>query len=219
MFRRFLAFAFVVVSLGGIARADFLALNYQGETSTGSSLNGTPIAPDTSYTIQAIFSTPPNHVETDFGIYFVSSITAVVGGTTYTEKVPTNYAVELGGPENEIFQPFGSYFPVIENIGPIGPMGFVPIYSTPSTAGWSATDPTPTQFSIANYLDAGPNNNIQFTTAAGPLVLDFDSVTGINASITAVPVPEPSSLAVAGIATLAGLAVWARRRHLAKRAA
>jgi hypothetical protein len=212
MFRRFLAFAFVVVSLGGIARADILALNYQGETSTDSSLNGTPIAPDTSYTIQAIFSTPPAVAQTGSGIYLVGSITAVVGGTTYTEEVSTNYIVILVDPTNSLIFPF--YFPTLKGTGGV----FGPAYVTTSTAGWSATDPTPTQFSSANYLGSF-GHTIGFTTASGPLVLDYDSRAGINASITAVPVPEPSSLAMAGIATLAGLADWARRRHLATRAA
>jgi hypothetical protein len=48
------------------------------------------------------------------------------------------------------------------------------------------------------------------------LVLHLDRLIGPNAPVdgdfVVAPVPEPSSLALAGIATLAGLGAWARRR-------
>jgi len=101
-------------------------------------------------------------------------------------------------------------------------------------AGFDYTTATTTSFSslptILVLETAGPDHLIELTftglTAAGaPIKIgQFDSFeqdpTGAHRQVTAGSVvgnavPEPSSLALAGTATLAGLGLWVRRRRRA----
>jgi hypothetical protein len=206
MIRRFTAFALLFALIGCPGRAGSLTLDYQGMTYTLSSLNRAPIAQGTDYTIQSIFSTPGVRLDQGVGDYSVTSITAVVGGKSYSEQFPVGDLVILFDPSNPTFP--GHY--VANLIGP-NIVDFSPYYTASSDPAWSATNPTPTFFPASSYAGSLGDHLIKITTASDLLFLDYNPNSGISAAISAVP--EASSLVLMGIAALAGASFYARRRR------
>jgi hypothetical protein len=69
------------------------------------------------------------------------------------------------------------------------------------------------------FQGIGPNSTLAFVTLSFTPQGDIISTPNneVNGDFVVAPVPEPSSLALAGIATLAGLGAWARRRSARQR--
>jgi PEP-CTERM motif len=195
------------------AHAGQLALDFQGATFVHfqGSPPGPPIANGTSFNIQADFD-PTTGTTLDPAVvsYAVTSVVLTGGGMSYTVTDPSDYSVTLVDATNA-FVP-GFYFPLLDNnsgdtlFDEIGPA-----YTT-ATPAFSAADPIPTVFSgFSGSQSFG--NILTFSTAAGPVTLEFDLDLGIGASINAVP--EPSSLTLCGIGGSIGLVVAWRRRNRA----
>jgi hypothetical protein len=211
MFRRILAFVLFATFAVNQARAD-LALNIDGVTAVGSSLAGNPISPGTSFEVQAIFPNTPYGTGTGVGSYVPTSITAVVGGTSYSVSTLSNFYVELIDPAYGYgFQ----YVSILEN----ATQAFEPEYTT-ATPALDATAATPTVFSGYYGSDtSGGSTSLTMSTAAGDLTLVYSAVAGVSSSITnpSAAVPEPSSLyiAVPGGLAVVGIALIRRRRAVA----
>jgi PEP-CTERM motif len=106
----------------------------------------------------------------------------------------------------------GFYLPILDNnSGDTQLDELSPAYTT-ATPAFSAADPAPTVFSgFTGSQSFG--NVLDFSTAAGPITLEFFFDVGLGASITSVP--EPSSLVLFGIGGSIGLvAAWGRRKSL-----
>jgi hypothetical protein len=181
-----------------------LVLTYDGVTTADSSVNGTPIAVGTAYEIKAFFpDTLVGNPATGVGVYTPTAITAVVGGVSYSGTDISSYSVRFADPTYPGFP--GDYAAALDGNG----AAFVPVYTT-ATPPIVATAVTPTVFSDYNGFDG---NVLNLPISGGILSLEFDVSVGVSASVSAASVPEPGSLVLAGIASLAGLGVWARRRH------
>ena len=63
---------------------------------------------------------------------------------------------------------------------------------------------------LSGAASGGGGGAFSFATSSGPLF--FDSFFGTDGTFQAIVVPEPPSLALAGIAVVAGLGVWVRLR-------
>lgn len=139
--------------------------------------------------------------------YAATSLAVTVGGTSYKVTDPGDFTLTPVDATNSVVP--GYYYPLLDNDS--GNTQFNepgPAYTT-ATPAFSAADPTPTVFS--GYAGSQSFGNIlEFSTAAGPLILSFDLDLGVDASITSVP--EPSSLALCGIGGSIGLGVARRRR-------
>jgi hypothetical protein len=213
MFRRLLAFVLFATFAVNQARAD-LALNLDGVTDVGSSLAGNPISPGTSFEVQAIFPNTPVGTITGEGLYMPTSITAVVGGTSYSVSTLSNFYVQLIDPAyGHGFQ----YISVLEN----ATQAFEPEYTT-ATPALDATAATPTVFSGYYGSDtSGGSTSLTMSTAAGDLTLVYNAAVGVSSSITnsvtTTAVPEPSTLHIAVLGGLAGagIALIRRRRAVA----
>jgi hypothetical protein len=196
------------------AHAGLLALDFQGAIpiNVEGLPPGPPIAPGTLFNIQADFD-PTTGTTLDPAVvsYAVTSVVLIGGSMSYTVTDPRDYDVTLIDATNA-FVP-GFYLPLLDNnsgttlLDEIGPA-----YST-ATPAFSAADPIPTAFSgFTGSQSFG--NVLTFSTAAGPITLFFSFDGGIGASIESVP--EPSSLALCGIAVSIGLVVtWRRRKRAA----
>jgi hypothetical protein len=209
--RRLLGFtlAALLFSIAGApAQAGLLVLDFQGVTSTSSSLGSTPITPGTSYEVQATFDTAtgtfyPNVKQYS---YLPTSITATVGGTSYTVTDPGDFFVVLVGPINPQFP--GLYLAGLLNNLDLS--FFAPDYTT-ATPSLDISAPTPTVFS---GYHGSLRHELNFSTTAGSLSLDYDPTVGINTSIIGVStVPEPSSLLMTSVGGLMALGIWRRRRR------
>ena len=197
------------------AHAGLLALDFQGATFVHfeGSPAGPPIPNGTSFNIQADFETTTGAtLQPAVVAYEVTSLVLTGGGTSYTVTDPSDYSVTLVDATNTVVP--GFYFPLLDNHS--GDTQFTelgPAYTT-ATPAFSASDPTPTVFS--GYTGSQAFGNIlEFSTAAGPIILFFDLGVGVGASINAVP--EPSSLALCGIGGSISLVVaWRRRKQAAR---
>jgi hypothetical protein len=209
MFRRLLAFVLFATFAVNQARAD-LALNLDGVTDVGSSLAGNPISPGTSFEVQAIFPNTPVGTITGEGLYMPTSITAVVGGTSYSVSTLSNFYVQLIDPAyGHGFQ----YISVLEN----ATQAFEPEYTT-ATPALDATAATPTVFSGYYGSDtSGGSTSLTMSTAAGDLTLVYNAAVGVSSSITnsITAAPEPSSLHIAVLGGLAGVGIALIRRRRA----
>jgi hypothetical protein len=209
MFRRLLAFVLFATFAVNQARAD-LALNFVGVTDVGSSLAGNSISPGTSFEVQAIFLNTPVGTVTGEGLYSPTSITAVVGGTSYSVSTLSNFYVQLVDPAyGHGFQ----YVSVLEN----ATQAFEPEYTT-TTPALDAMAATPTVFSGYYGSDtSGGSNSLTMSTAAGDLTLVYNVVAGVSSSITdsITAAPEPSSLHIAVLGGLAGVGIALIRRRRA----
>jgi hypothetical protein len=208
---RLAAITFVMSLAATPAQAGLLALDLQGVTWIGSSLNGTPIDFGTSFTIQADFDPATG---TSYGqgaaAYAPTSINVTVGSTSYTVTNLSDLSVFLIDATNPYY--LGYDYPALDNVS--NPMfGEIAGVYTTATPAFSAADPTPTVFS--GYSPSQQfGNALELSTAAGPLILSFDISVGVDASINSVP--EPSSLVLCGIGGSIGLVVaWRRRKRAA----
>jgi hypothetical protein len=181
-----------------------LVLTFDGVTTADSSVNGTPITPGTPYEIKAFFpDTLVGSPATGVGIYTPTAITAVVGGVSYSGTDLSGYSVRFVDPT---YVGFASVFgAAIDGNG----AAYVPVYTT-ATPAFSATAIKPTVFS---GYDGFGGNVLNLPISGGILSLEFDTKVGVTASVSAASVPEPGSFVLAGIASLAGLGTWARRRR------
>ena len=180
------------------ARADLLALDFQGATFEHfeGTPAGPPIANGTSFNVQADFDTTTGTtLQQAVVAYAVTSLVLTGGGTSYTVTDPSDYSVTLVDATNTIIP--GFYYPLLDNNSGTSQLSEIgPAYTT-ATPAFSAADPIPTVFS--GYTGSQAFGNVlTFSTAAGPITLVFDLDGGIGASIDAVP--EPSSLALCGLA-------------------
>jgi hypothetical protein len=181
-----------------------LVLIYDGVTTADSSVNGTPIGAGVSYEIKAFF--PDTLVATPapgVGQYTPTAITAVVGGVSYTGTDISTYSVRFADPSYVGFP--SDYAAALDGNG----AAFAPVYKT-ATPAFVATAITPTVFS--DY-DGFGGFVLNLPISGGILSLEFDTSVGVTTSVSAASVPEPGSLALAGIASLAGVGAWARRRR------
>ncbi len=203
---RLAAITLVLLLVATPAHAGMLALEFQGVTWLDSSINGTPIAFGTSYTIQVDFDpATQTPIEQGAAFYTATSIDITVGGTSYTVTNLSDFYMALIDATNPTYP--GIYDPTFGDNS--NSTGFGPSYTT-ATPAFSATDPTPTVFSGYSAADSF-GNYATFSTDAGTLNLTYDADAGVNASISSVP--EPSSLALCVIGGSIGLVVAWRRRQ------
>lgn len=196
-----LGFAFALAA-SQTAAASAFDLNYQGLTDN-SSINGNAIATGTSFEMKIGFDTSLEEVGGQGLVGFESTnVSLEIGGTPYTLTFPTENLIILADGSNQDFP--GINIPFFES-GFDG-SSFFPGFVGTSTAGWSATDVTPTVFE--GYIGA-MSEELDLPTTAGPLVLDFNVEDGVNASITAVPEGNSFTLLLLGMAAL-GLVVAMR---------
>jgi hypothetical protein len=189
------------LATAGRTEAGLLQLQMSGVTSDPSDFAGTGISAGTPWSLVAEFD--PATLIPSFGDFLkapTTSLTVIVGGTTYTPNEGTS--VLLAGPADDAF---GAGIVDSEFAS-----GLIPIFGSSSNPNWTASDPTSTVFS--SPVDA-VSNNWQVPTSGGDLYLTTDFA-GTSASITGVSppaVPEPSlvSLAIGGAAF--GLVALRRR--------
>jgi PEP-CTERM motif len=202
---RLAAITFVLFLAVAPAHAGQLGLDFQGIAFPGSYLDGKPIG-GSNFTIQADFDPT---MGTSFGqgveSYAVTSIAVTVGGTSYSVTDLSDFSIFLIDATNPYFP--GFYNPSLVNDS--DSTGFGPAFTT-ATPVSSATDPTPTVFSGYSAAESS-GNVVTFSTVAGSLTLVYYG--GVDTSINAVP--EPSSMALCGIAVSVGLVVAWRRRERA----
>jgi MYXO-CTERM domain-containing protein len=191
------------------AHAGLLAIDFQGVTFEHfeGTPAGPPIANGTSFNVQADFDTTTG-TTLDPGVvsYAVTSVVLTGGGMSYTVTDPSDYSLTLVDATNTVVP--GFYLPILDNnSGDTQLDELSPAYTT-ATPAFSAADPTPTVFSgFTGSQSFG--NVLDFSTAAGPITLEFFLDVGVGASINAVP--EPSSW-VMGAAGFLGLIAYRRRR-------
>jgi hypothetical protein len=202
MIRHLLACVLFLVFAASQVQAGQLLLNYSGLTDGSSSWAGLPIAPATDFDIHAVFEIPPIDVPfPDEGIYAVDAIGGQVGGTPFSAVfAPGAYVVSLVDPSAGAF----GNFAVLGSIGGAG--DFAPVYAT-TTPALDAQAAAPTVFS--DYLGSFVSS-LTFSTAAGDLVLDYDSTVGVGASITTVP--EPGTFVMSSILVAIFGVVWSHNR-------
>ncbi|MFM8584557.1 MAG: hypothetical protein ACKOFW_24115 [Planctomycetaceae bacterium] len=201
---RWLCLMVFVATLGSVAsagrvEAGMLALRMSGETFQGASFAGTLFADDTPWSLVAEFDSAD--LTTSGGVYGpLSSLTVVVGTTTYTAVAPDTLLVYLSSVP-------GIYY---LGIADSSSNAIVPQFLVSSDPNWSASNPTPTVFS--NFAGI---QSLYFTmaTSNGLLILATDEQPAVQASITAAAVPEPSLVSLAAFGAVCGLVV-ARRRAL-----
>ncbi|MFM8287682.1 MAG: hypothetical protein ACKOGA_13240 [Planctomycetaceae bacterium] len=189
-----------LVSAGRV-EAGMLALRMSGETFQGASFAGTLFADDTPWSLVAEFDSAD--LTTSGGAFYdapLSSLTVVVGTTTYTAVAPNTLLVYLASVP-------GNYY---LGIADSSSNALVPQFLVSSDPNWSASNPTPTVFS--NFAGI---QSLYFTmaTSNGLLILATDEQPAVQASITAAAVPEPSLVSLAAFGAVCGLVV-ARRRAL-----
>jgi len=203
--RLFVAVILVVGLAAGYVQGGELSLDYEGLSSTNSTLSGSPIPLGTPFELQAIFPSTPS----------------VILGTGNAEFTPTAIDVEIGGAPYSALDPSGLKIVLTDPSSSVGPFyvaglegfaGFFPEYST-ATPPLSGTAPSPTVYS--GYLgDLGPAA-LGFNLSGGEnLFLTYDKTVGISASISLASVPEPASLTlvVLGSASFAAITLVRRRR-------
>ncbi len=139
------------------------------------------------------------------GVYDVSAVTATIGGMSYLGTTPTDFTLHLADTTN-LSAP-NNYIVSLVNSGG---SAYAPVFTT-ATPAISGTDVMPTVFSVYNGF-FGTVLNLQ--TAGGVVGLTFDETVGVSSAVIS-SIPEPGSLVLAGIASLAGLGGWARRRRAA----
>jgi len=205
MLRRLFVPAILVVALAaGHAQAGLLSLDYQGLSSTDSTLAGAPIPLGTPFELQAIFSSTPSMIlGQGEATYTPIAINVEIGGTPYSALVPGELVIGLTDPSS----PVGPFYVA----GLEGFAAFFPKYTT-ATPPLSGTAPSPTVYS--GYLgDLGPAA-LGFNLSDGEnLFLTYDKTVGISASLTPATVPEPASLTLVllGGASLAATTLVRRR--------
>lgn len=189
----------LLASSGGAAQAAILMATYTGISAAGTTLNSNPIPAGTPLEVQVLlstdFSSSIDQGRREFGVY----VTAIVNSTSY--QAPDYYRLELMDPSNTVFP--GAYVPALmrdltslDYLVP-GYMGASPAITVDALG--------PTVFT--GYVTS-LNTTLPITTAAGDsLFLDFDANAGVEFSISAIP--EPSTLALLGLASLGCL--WRRR--------
>ena len=200
-----IALSVAVFLWAGQAQAGALVLTYEALTGSGSSVDGTPVSSGTPYEIQVLFSdTLISNPAQGVGVYDVSAVTAMIGGVSYIGTTPTDFTLHLVDPTNQ--EAPGNYVVALDNSGG---SAYAPAFTT-ATPPVVATDVMPTVFSVYNGF-FGTVLNLQ--TAGGVVGLTFDQTVGVAGTSISAAVPEPGSLVLAGIASLAGLGVWACRRR------
>jgi PEP-CTERM motif len=210
MLRRILASVVFVALAAGQARAGHLALNFAGVTTAGSSYpDGTAIPTGTSFDVQALFSSTPFQSAPNLGLYAVSSVTATVNGTAYSDILPGLYFVALAGPNAA---PGFNY--VTELVNSVSE--FSPTYST-ATNSFNGSAAAPTVFSGYSGTP-GPPGLENILTLSLPLnqnlTLLYDPTAGVSASVSAVPEPASHIMLLLGLSG-AGIALVRRRRAAA----
>ena len=211
---RLATFTLVLFLAATPAHAGLLALDFQGTTFVHfeGSPAGPPIANGTSFNVQADFDTTTGTtIQPAVVAYAVTSLVLTGGGMSYTVTDPSDYSLTLVDATNTVVP--GFYLPILDNnSGDTQLDELSPAYTT-ATPAFSATDPTPTVFS--GYTGSQAFGNVlEFSTAAGPITLEFFLDVGVGTSINSVP--EPSSLVLCGIGGSIGLVVaWRRRKRAA----
>jgi PEP-CTERM motif len=206
--------ALVLLFAAAPAHAGLLALDFQGVTFEHfeGTPAGPPIANGTSFNVQADFdSTTGTTIQPAVVAYAVTSLVLTGGGMSYAVTDPSDYSLTLVDATNTVVP--GFYLPILDNnSGDTQLDELSPAYTT-ATPAFSATDPTPTVFS--GYTGSQAFGNVlEFSTAAGPITVEFFLDVGVGASINSVP--EPSSLTLCGIGCSIGLVVaWRRRKRAA----
>ncbi|MFM8222740.1 MAG: hypothetical protein ACKOJF_27855, partial [Planctomycetaceae bacterium] len=146
-----------------------LALRMSGETFQGASFAGTLFADDTPWSLVAEFDSAD--LTTSGGTVYdapLSSLTVVVGTTTYTAVAPNTLLVYLSSVP-------GIYY---LGIADSSSNALVPQFLVSSDPNWSASNPTPTVFS--NFAGI---QSLYFTmaTSNGLLILATDVQPAVQA--------------------------------------
>jgi hypothetical protein len=196
---------------GSQARADLIA-DIQGVAISGSGFapngGGFNDFSGQSFDVQAVFSISSQvSMSTGVASYVPSSVTATVGGTTYTLAKPgKNGVVGLTDPSNTSI---GYYALAISaDVTNLNADYLAPEF-TKTTPAISATSPSATVFSgYASSLDS----TFVLVTPSGTLSLIYSAEDGpTSASLTTVP--EPTALIYFAEATLLGLGIVVYRRR------
>ncbi|WP_373652770.1 PEP-CTERM sorting domain-containing protein [Schlesneria sp. DSM 10557] len=176
-----------------------MTVEYQGVTKA-SRLDGISIPDGTSFILRVASSTTPiNDLNVGQGVYAVLSMTAEVDGVHY-EGDGTGVYLTLA----DSTAPFKQFHAFLLS----GSNGtFAPAFTGSTADPWSAQSPTSTEFT--NYLGSY-GTEIYLRSPSSELVLGYAPEAGV--SVTFSVVPEPSTLALAGLGVI-GLAHGTIRRR------
>lgn len=134
----------------------------------------------------------------------MSAVTATIDGKSYLGTDPGDFTLHLADPTN-----LGAPNNYIVSLANSGGSAYAPVFTTAMPA-ISGTAVMPTVFSTYDGF-FGTVLNLQ--TAGGVVSLTFDETVGVSSAVISQAVPEPGSLVLAGIASIAGLGAWALRRR------
>ncbi len=201
-----IATAFVLLTLAsGSVGASTLTLNFSGVFDPTTTLGGTALGADTSFSYNAIFDTTTGiPVATGNEMFPTVATVNIAGFGTFTSAPGDDLYVGLSDPSSGN----NYYETVLSNHAVTSTFGSAYTTATPPI---TAADPIPTTFS--GFFVSGGKLPFTITLAggAGDLVVNGLTAAPTTASLTAVP--EPSTLTLSGIGlVLIGLASWHRAR-------
>jgi hypothetical protein len=185
-----------------------LVEEYTGSFGPTTTLGGVALGADTGFSIQAEFDPTTNvFPNTGIGIFAVTNFTIDIAGKGVFTGIPTAdlnvLLIDPSGIDNQ-------YLGGLSNSD--GTLGFDAHFNT-ATPPFNAKTPTPS--TLSDFTGNGqlfPYNISLVGVSGGLVVNDLGNAIPTVALVAASAVPEPSSLALAGTAALAGLGLLTRHR-------
>src|SRR5271157_546513 len=191
----------------GSAGASSLTLNFAGQFSSTTTLDGTALGADTDFSYTANFDTTTG-ISKGTGVEIFPTVATfnISGFGTFTSAAGDDLYVGLADPTSNTAN---DYEAVLSNLAVTADFGAAFHTATPP---FTAADPIPS--TLSGFVNSG--GKLPFTIAlaggAGDLVVTgLVTSAGATASLTAVP--EPAALTLSGMGlVLVGLASWYRAR-------